>query len=77
MRRSPNDLLVIYPRLVRGGSSGMEEYAVKEGVMWPLQTGGVSDLFHVWEERKRRHFSSLLPPMCWGKGWLSVCSISD
>lgn len=35
----------------------MDEFAVWEGVMWPLKAEGVSDLFQVWEGEKSRHSS--------------------
>lgn len=54
----------------------MDECAVWKGVMWPLQAGGVSDLFPVVGGREEQTFLSPLPPMCWGKGWLGVCSPS-
>lgn len=35
----------------------MEECGIWEGLMWPLQAEGVSDLFHVWEGEKSRPLS--------------------
>lgn len=45
----------------------MEEYAVWEGVMWPLKAGGVSNLFQVWEGAGSRHSSSLSLPCVGGR----------
>lgn len=55
---------VICPRLVRGGGRGMEECVVWKESMWPLQAGGVSDLFPVVGGREEQTFLSPLPPMC-------------
>ena len=55
---------VICPRLVRGGGRGMEECVVWKESMWPLQAGGVSDLFPVVGGREEQTFLSPLLPMC-------------
>lgn len=64
---------VICPSLVRGGGRGMEECVVWKESMWPLQTGGVSDLFPVVGGREEQTFLSPLLPCVRGRaGW--VCA---
>lgn len=53
----------------------MEECGIWEGLMWPLQAEGVSDLFHVWEGEKRRPFP--FPSLRVLEGWLRLSSTSD
>lgn len=54
----------------------MEECVVWKESMWPLQAGGVSDLFPVVGGRDEQTFLSPLLPVCQRKGWLGVCSPS-